>query len=337
MSGDQRVVDAIGVDGKVTLMWTEALRALVCMAPMVVYAALGHSTYLVVLGQGGFFFSSLFLPSKTEARMVMGSVILALGLGFYLMGGAVAPYPLVAVAFTFMVCLNLSFLSGWAVGGPLALTLVMIFTAGLNTGGPEKASANFLAFAAVLGWSAIISLLPVWTPIPAPKVDPTVPDRDLAEQGLRMAIGASLALAVSYAAGFAKLGWAPSAVGNITRYDPQLSEKRAIARMIGTLVGAVLASIALAFITSPAILVLLGGLFGVLNGLFKKTKLGMVPIFYTATILLLYTANDITSGGSTIWERIAYNFVGIVIAVIVVVYPFPNLMRRINPNTTISK
>lgn len=28
--------------------------------------------------------------------------------------GAVAPYPLVAVAFTFMVCLNLSFLSGWA-------------------------------------------------------------------------------------------------------------------------------------------------------------------------------------------------------------------------------
>jgi hypothetical protein len=42
------------------------------------------------------------------------------------------------VLFTFFVCLNLSFMTTWTVGGPLALTLVMIYTAGLNTGSPEK-------------------------------------------------------------------------------------------------------------------------------------------------------------------------------------------------------
>ena len=64
------------------LMWTEALRALVCLLPMIVATALGRTTYLVALGQGAFFVSSLFL---------MGSLIVALGLGFYLIGGAVAP------------------------------------------------------------------------------------------------------------------------------------------------------------------------------------------------------------------------------------------------------
>ena len=77
----------------------------------------------------------------------MGSLVLALGLGFYLIGGTIAPHPWVAVIFTFFVCLNLSFMTNWKVGGPLALTLVMIYTAGPNSGTPEKASANFLVFA----------------------------------------------------------------------------------------------------------------------------------------------------------------------------------------------
>jgi uncharacterized membrane protein YccC len=207
----------------------------------------------------------------------------------------------------------------------------------LNSGSPEKASSNFLAFAFVLGWSTLISLAPFWRPIPPPKVDTSVPDRDLAEQGLRMAIGASIALAVSYAAGFAKLGWASSAVGNITRYDPKLSEKRAMARLIGTLAGAVLASIALAFVTSVTVLVVTGAIFAILNGLFKKTKLGMIPFFYTATVLLLYSANDLSSGTSTVLQRVAYNVVGIVIAVVVVVYPFPLIMKKVNPKTTVRK
>lgn len=329
------MLERIKIDGKLTLMWSEAARALVCMLPMFAAAGLGQTAYLVALGQGGFFFSTLFLPKKISGRAVMGSLILALGLGFYLMGGAVAPNPWLAIAFTFMVCLNLSFLSGWTIGGPLALTLVMIYTAGLNTGSPERASENFLAFALVIGWSALISLLPIWKPVQPPKVDTSQSNSALAEQGLRMAIGASIALAISYIAGFAKLGWAPSAVGNIVRYEPKLSKMRAMARLIGTVAGALLAAIALAFITNVSTLVLIGGVFAILNGLFKKTKLGMMPLFYTATILLLYSANDLSSGTSNILERVAYNLVGIIVAILVVTYPFPFLMRKVNPKTVV--
>ena len=331
------MLDRIKVNGKLTLMWTEAIRALLCMLPMFVYASLNKTTYVVALGQGGFYYASMFLPKKTGGRIVMGSLMVALGLGFYLMGGAVAPYPWVAILFMFLVSVNLSFLSGWSIGGPIALTLVMIFTAGLNSGSPEKASANFLAFALVLGWSALISLLPFWKPVPPPPVDTSVPDRDLAEQGLRMGIGASLALAISYWAGFAKLGWASSAVGNVTRYDAKLTEKRAIARSVGTIAGAILGAIALALISSVSVLVMVAGIFAVLNGLFKKTKLGMIPFFYTATILLLYSAHDLSSGSSTVVQRVFYNLIGILIAIAVVTYPFPFLMKKINPQTTVTK
>ena len=315
------------------LMWTEALRALVCLLPMMIATALGWTTYLVTLGQGAFFFSSLFLPIRISARFVMGSLVLALGLGFYLIGGAVAPYPWVAVIFTFFVCLNLSYMTDWKVGGPLALTLVMIYTAGLNTGSPEKASANFLVFAFVLGWSALISLLPFWKPVPPPPVNEDQATWELAEQGLRMGIGTSLALAISYLAGFAKIGWAPSAVGNVVRYGENLSQKRAWARFLGTLGGAAMASIALAFITDPTIVVLIGAVFAVLNGLFKLTKLGRMPLFYTATILLLYTANDLTTGSENVLTRVVYNIVGITIGMLVVIYPFPLMMRKLNPKS----
>ena len=325
------LLEKIKVNGKLTLMWTEALRAFVCMLPMFVYAGLGKTTFLVTLGQGGFFISTLFLPKNMGSRAIMGSLILALGLGFYLIGGAVAPNPILALIFTAMVCINLSFLSGWSIGGSLALSLVMIYTAGLNTGSPEKASANFLAFALVMGWSVLISLLPIWKPIEPPKVDTNQTNGNLAEQGIRMAIGSSIALAVSYLAGFAKIGWAPSAVGNVIRYEPKMSKMRAMARLVGTIAGAILASIALAFITSISWLVVIGGIFAILNGLFKKTKLGMMPFFYTATILLLYSANDISSGSDNVLQRVAYNLVGIIIAIIVVVYPFPFIMKKINP------
>jgi hypothetical protein len=316
------------------LMWSEALRALVCLIPMLVATALGQTTYLVTLGQGAFFMSSIFLPRRTGARFVMGSLVLGLGLGLYLIGGTVAPYPWVALFFTFFVCLNLSYMTNWKVGGPLALTLVMIYTAGLNTGSPEKASTNFLVFAFVMGWSTLISLLPFWTPLPAPPVNENQSVGELSEQGLRMGIGTSLALAVSYFAGFAKIGWAPSAVGNVVRYDEKLSAKRAWARFFGTLGGAAMASIALAFITDPTIVVLIGAVFAVLNGLFKLTRLGKMPLFYTATILLLYTANDLTTGSENVLTRVVYNLVGITIGVLVVIYPFPRMVKVINPKTT---
>src|SRR6476620_17733 len=317
------------------LAGSEALRALVCLIPLLVATALDQTTYLVTLGQGAFFFSTLFLPPKLSGRIVLGSLVVALGLGFYLIGGTVAPTPWIAVIFTFFVCVNLSFLSGWRIGGPLALTLVMIYTAGLNAGSPEKASANFLVFAFVMGWSALISLLPFWTPVPPPPVNENQSTGELAEQGLRMGIGTSLALAISYFAGFAKIGWAPSAVGNVVRYDEKLARKRAWARFFGTLGGAAMASIALAFITDPTIVVLIGAVFAVLNGLFKLTLLGKMPLFYTATILLLYTANDLTTGSENVLTRVFYNVVGITIGMLVVIYPFPLMMRKLNPKSTV--
>ena len=315
------------------LMWSEALRALVCLVPLLVATALDQTTYLVTLGQGAFFFSTLFLPPKLSGRIVLGSLVVALGLGFYLIGGTVAPTPWIAVIFTFFVCVNLSFLSGWRIGGPLALTLVMIYTAGLNTGSPEKATANFLIFAFVMGWSALISLLPFWTPLPPPPVNENQSNSELGEQGFRMGIGTSLALAISYLAGFAKIGWAPSAVGNVVRYDETLSRKRAWLRFYGTIGGAAMAAVALALITDVRTLVLFAAVSGVLNGLFKRTALGMMPLFYTATILLLYSANDLSSGGENVLMRVFYNVVGITIGVFVVVYPFPRIVKLINPRS----
>ena len=300
------------------------------MLPMFVVVCRVKTAFLVSLGQVGFFFSSLFLPAKLFSRIIMGALILCFGLGFYLIGGAVAPNSIMAIIFTFMICLNLSYLTSWKVGGPLALTLVMIYTAGLNTGSPERATATFYVFAFVLGWSVVVVLLPFWHPIEPPNATAEATAGELTQQGLKMGIGASLALAISYVLGFAKLGWAPSAVGNVVRYDNELSKKRAWARFVGTIGGSVLAGIVLALISSIYTLIVVAGIFAVLNGFFKKTKIGMMPLFYTGTILLLYSANDVSAGATNISQRIAYNLVGIGIGLFVVMYPFPKIMKRVN-------
>jgi len=130
--GVDSMTDPLATWRALPLLWSQALRALVCLLPLLVATAIGQTTYLVTLGQGAFFFSTLFLPRRIGGRIVLGSLVVALGLGFYLVGGTVAPTPWIAVIFTFFVCVNLSFLSGWKIGGPLALTLVMIDTAGLK-------------------------------------------------------------------------------------------------------------------------------------------------------------------------------------------------------------
>ncbi|MBW4061023.1 FUSC family protein [Candidatus Saccharibacteria bacterium] len=311
------------------LMWDEGVRAFLCLIPMFIASFTGHTNYVVTLGQGAFFYAALFLPKRTGGRLIMAALILSVGLGLYLVGGVVAPNPWLAVFFTVIVCLSLSFLSGWKLGGPLALTFVMIYTAGLNTGSPTKASANFVLFALVLTWSAIVSLLPFWTPIPPPAVSTELGNGEYAEQGFRMGIGSGIALAVSYLAGFAKLGWAPSAVGNVVRYDPKMSKLRAWVRFAGTIGGALLATIALVFFHSVTAVVWAGAFFAVVNGIFKKTKFGMMPLFYTATILLLYSATNIAGSTETTLQRVAYNIVGITIGMLVVLYPFPVIMRRL--------
>jgi hypothetical protein len=310
-------------------MWTEALRALICMLPMLVASGLGKSTFLVALGQGGFFYSSMFLPKKLRARLIMGLLVVSLGLGFYLLGGTVAPNPFLGLFFTFLVSLALSFLSGWRLAGPLALTFIMIYTSGLNTGSPEKAGQNFILFAFVMTWSALISLLPVWKSVPPSASNADADDIQLAEQGIRMGVGSTIALAAAYAVGGAKLGWAPSAVGNVVRFDKDLSKRRAWARFIGTIGGAFMAAVALALISDINVLIWVGAAFAVLNGLFKLTKAGKMPLFYTATILLLYSANDLAAGPTTILQRVIYNIVGVTIGMLVVIYPFPLLLKKL--------
>jgi hypothetical protein len=53
------------------------------------------------------------------------------------------------------------------------------------------------------------------------------------------------------------------------------------------------------------------------------------PARATATIILLYSAFDIDSGPKIAFQCVAYNMVGIAIGLLVVLYPFPMLMRRI--------
>ena len=327
-----RVIAAVSSN----LSWSEGARALLCMLPMLGAVAFGEMTYIVALGQGGFFFSSLLLPRRSSGRLLLGSILIALGMGFYLMGGTVAPYPVVAVVFTFFAALNLSFLTSWSIGGPIALSIVMIYTAGLNTGTPEKAAANFFAFALVMGWATVVSMLPIWKPMmpPEPARPPT--NAELAEQGFRMGIGTSLALAISYIFEFAKIGWAVSAVGSVVRFDPDMSKKRAMARLLGTVGGALSAGFLLERVDSVTALVVIGAVFGTLNGLYKKAKIGQMPLFYTATILLLYSLNDIKAGQQLAFLRLVYNIIGVVVAVFVVLYPFPYLTRRLRKTDVMS-
>jgi uncharacterized membrane protein YccC len=121
----------------------------------------------------------------------------------------------------------------------------------------------------------------------------------------------------------------------VVRFDETLSRKRAWLRFYGTIGGAAIASVALAFVTDLTTLVLIAAFSGVLNGLFKKTKLGMMPLFYTATILLLYSANDISAGSENVLMRVFYNVIGITIGILVVIYPFPRVVKIINPKSTI--
>lgn len=315
-------------------MWTEGMRALVCMVPMMIAAAMGKNAYLVALGQGGFFFSSLYLPKNINQRMILGALVLGLGLGFYTLGGNVVEYPLLAVIFTLLVCVNLSFLSNWKQGAPLALTLVMIYTAGINSGSAEKAANNFTLFALVMGWSALISLLPFWKPVEAPAM-PARTDAELGEQGVRMGIGASLALGLSYLFSAAKLGWAPSAVGSVVRYDGDMSKKRAYIRVVGTLGGAAIATLTLLFISDVKVILYFGAFFAVLNGIFKKTILGMMPLFYTATILVLYSVNDLSTSKATILARVGLNIAGVLVGLFVVMYPFSYLMKAFRKNASV--
>jgi hypothetical protein len=230
--------------------------------------------------------------------------------------------------------MNLVLLTSWKMLGPLAFSFISIYAAGLNAGSPESVHKNFLAFVLAMGWAALISMLPIWKgtpPSPTKAQEPRLADQ--LEIGFRLGIGASIAELISFLLGFAKMGWATSGVGNVVRFDKTLTKTRAALRMVGTIGGVLILMISLHFTQSVVVLSCLALTYAFINGLTKGTKLGMTVTMYTATILTLYVLNDISSARELSLQRVAYNLIGVLIGVLVVMYPFPRLFKRIQKIT----
>jgi uncharacterized membrane protein YgaE (UPF0421/DUF939 family) len=308
---------------------SEAIRAGLCMLPMLIAPVLGFSSIMVSLGQGGFFYSSLPVPAKTGQKMVMMFLLMGIGLGFYLIGGNVVFYFWLSILFTFMITYNIALLSSWNVLSMLAFSFISMYSSGLNSGSAEKTTENFLAFAFALLWAGLLTMFKFWksSPTPPPQIVPV--SRNLLT-GFKLGFGTSLALLISNLLHFSKLGWAPSAVGNVIRFDEETSKKRAVARTIGTIGGAGI-SIAVLLIATGNITLIVGVSYvlAIVNGLLKNTKIGAMPLFYTATILLLYSSMDLSASTELAIQRIIYNLIGVVIALAVVLWSFPIVTKKI--------
>jgi uncharacterized membrane protein YccC len=238
--------------------------------------------------------------------------------------------PWLAILFTFFVGMNLVFLSGWKLLGPLAFSFISIYAAGLNASSPDKVQQSFLAFVLAMGWAALVSLLPFWKGTPLPSIKPKeATDAQLVEVGLRMGIGTALGELVSQLLGFTKMGWATSGVGNVIRMDVSTSKIRAKLRMVGTIAGIIILLISLKLTDSVMILSLLTLIYAFMNGLTKATKLGQTVTLYTATIMTLYVLNDLGSAQELSIQRISYNLIGVMIGVWVALYPFPRIFTKV--------
>jgi hypothetical protein len=315
------------------LLLDEAVRAVICMLPMVIGMILGWGS-ISALGQGGFYYSYLPLPQKKGMRFIMSGLLITIGLGFYLMGGNVVFNPWLAIVYTFFVGMNLVFLGSWKMLGPLAFSFISIYAAGLNAGSLESVHSGFMAFVLSMGWAALISLLPIWkgSPASAKKSKEPTPG-ELVGVGLKMGIGTAVAELISQLLGFTKMGWATSGVGNVIRYDLTTSKLRAMLRMFGTFIGLVLLLISLRLTDNVIILASLTLVYAFINGLTKGTKLGQTIIFYTATIMTLYVLNDLSGAQELSIQRFMYNLIGVVIGVFVAMYPFPRLFNKLKEVT----
>ena len=326
-----RRVRATRVRGDV--LWSEGVRALLCMVPMLLADALGKEHAIGPLGQAGFFMSALFLPRTLDRRLNMTLILMTVGGGFYLLGGNVVDTPWLALAFTLVVGIIASFMTAWEYGYILALGFTMIFCAGINSGSPERAAENFDLFTVAVVWGGAIALLPFWRSLPAPP-RPALTQAEYAEQGVRIGFGAAVALAVSYSFGFAKLGWAPSAVSSIVRYEGHVSRINAFGRAVGTLLGGAVALLILLAIERTSVFVLVAVVFTILNALFKATEVGgiplvSVPFLHTVALVLMLSAERPETGPALAAARVGTNELGIVIGLLVIFYPLPLIMRLV--------
>jgi len=251
------------------------------------------------------------------------------------MGGNASTNPWLTVILSFLVGLNLVLLVSWRVLGMAALSFVTVYSAGLNTGDPMKAQTYFFFFLFSIGWGAIISMLPFWKGQESTQIiEPT--KEQLVSTGFRMGLGMSVAVFIAYLFGFSKLGWAPSGVASSVRFDWETSKLKGFLRELGTILGAVVVMATFFITVNPAVLALMAYFFGVINGLMKETKVGAMPLFYTVTILLIYSLNNISDGPVLAAQRVMYNLIGVLVALLVVWYPFPRIMNKIKTQAAAS-
>ena len=118
-----------------------------------------------------------------------------------------------------------------------------------------------------------------------------------------MGVGTSVALLVSNLFGFDKLGWAPSGAGLVIGYDTETSKNSAWPRFVATVGGAILATLCFFISINVQFLMIMSLIFTVLNGLFRDTKVGSMPLFYTATILILFSISSPIDGPGIGWRN----------------------------------
>lgn len=313
---------------KIEFAWNDAIRATLCMLPMAVAYFTGNNSLVVPFGQGGFFYSMMPLPATTVGRILNLFTLLGIGMGFYLVGGNIVHNFWLSLFLTFMISVSAGLISGYKLLAPLAFTFITLYSAGLNASTAERAHDNFLAFVVIFLWCGLISLPSIWQGTNLDGIKVLDPEENYLT-GVRLGIGTVIALAFANIFGFVKYGWPVSAVGSIVRFNEAESKKRAKSRVIGTIGGACLALATFFLVSTSGVLIMFGYLYGILQALFSKTMIGRTVFFYTATIIVLYSLNDISQGNAVAMQRVAYNLVGILIAIFVIYYPFPIITAQV--------
>jgi hypothetical protein len=313
---------------KIELNWNDAARAVLCMLPMAVAYFTGQHSLVVPFGQGGFFYSMMPLPELRAGRIINLFVLLGIGMGFYLVGGNIVHYLWLSLFVTYMVAIAVGLLSGYKFVTPLAFTFITLYSAGLNATTSAKAHDNFLAFVVIFLWCGLISLPSFWKGINMVNIKVLDTEENFLT-GVKLGIGTTIALFIANTFSFAKFGWPVSAVGSIVRFNEEESKKRAMSRVIGTIGGSFLALATFFLVSTSGGLIMLAYLYGILQALFSKTMIGRTIFFYTATIIVLYSLNDISVGNAIAMQRVAYNLIGILIGVFIVIYPFPVVTKNV--------
>jgi len=298
------------------------------MLPMAIAYFAGYHSLVVPFGQGGFFYSMMPLEEKRAGRIASLFILIGLGMGFYLLGGNIVHNLWLSLFVTYMVSIAVGLLSGYRYVAPLAFTFITLYSAGLNASTSAKAHDNFLAFILIFLWCGIISLPSFWKGVSMMSIKVLDTEENFVT-GVKLGIGTTIALFIANIFVFVKDGWPVSAVGSIVRFNEAESKKRATSRVIGTIGGSFLAIATFFLVSNTGVLIMLAYLFGVLQSLFSKTTIGRTIFFYTATIIVLYSLNDIAQANTIAMQRVAYNLVGILIGVFIIYYPFPRITNRV--------